>query len=64
MAFKVKFNYSGHYANTTYSEVIDVEDVYDINEEQWHEMTEDDKNEIIEEWMWGSGLEMWSEPVS
>lgn len=61
---KLKFNCdSGANIKSCKSEDIDTVDDLGLDEGEWEEMSEEDRYEVMLQWAYDGGLEIWAEPV-
>lgn len=44
--------------------IIDITEEYDISEDEWKEMSEKQKNQIVIDWAWENGLDIFYEEIT
>lgn len=54
---KVKFYYETGYVGCGQNEIVDLEDDYGISDEEWAEMDDEAKAELVREWMMNDGFD-------
>lgn len=59
---KVKVGFSTGYAGENPNEIIETED-YGYSDEEWLELSDDDKWKIAEEWAYNNGVEIYYEEL-
>lgn len=52
---------SGANITSARSEVVDTEKMWGLTDEEWNEMSEDDKYKLVEEWAWERLNILWEE---